>query len=79
MSSNFIKKTIGGIKTKTIIIPIIVLLILLNSFIIYAVVEINNKSDALSIQTTNYARYINEATSILAGSSVLSETSSSFV
>ena len=69
----------GGISAKALILPATALLALLHVFIIVATIVINSDSKAMATTMRNYSEYINEATSLLAGSSVLSETSSTYV
>lgn len=77
--SNPDQKRIGGVSAKTLLIPIIIVLAILHVLIISLIVSINVKSDELSRTMRNSSKYIEEATSLLAGSSLLSETSTNFM
>lgn len=73
------QKRIGGVSSKALLIPVITVLAILHVLIISLIVSINLKSNQLSTIMRNSSSYISEATSLLAGSSLLSETSTNFV
>lgn len=60
-------------------IPTVLLLAVLHTVIILSIIHININSSALSSIMRTYNGYISDATSLLAGSSLLSETSSIYV
>ena len=69
----------GGISANRMIVPIIVLLAICHVIIIGLIVSINSASTSLSRTMQNSGTYIEDATSLLAGSSLLSETCTNFV
>ena len=72
-------KGVGGITTARLVIPVAVLLVILHTSMIVSIVRINNASGRLSAIMAEYGRYVNEATDLQAGSTILSETFSSFI
>ena len=76
-SSN--KKDVGGIPAKKIVIPIILVLTFLHISIIATIMMVNKTSSELSSIMQKSGEYVSDATSLLAGSSLLSETSSNFI
>jgi hypothetical protein len=70
---------VGGVSANALTMPIVVILSILHVTIIAVIVMINTSSSNLSIINSNAGRYTQEATSLLAGSSLLSETSSNYV
>ena len=68
-----------GIAVRSIAIVTAIVLALLHAAIILSIISINISSGRLSSIMQSYNEYISDATSLLAGSSVLSETASSFV
>ena len=70
---------VGGVSANALTMPIVVILSILHVMIIAVIVMINTNSTNLSIITSNASQYTQEATSLLAGSSLLSETSSNYV
>lgn len=73
------KKKIGGISANKLVIPIILILSILHIIIIISILKINRHSTQLSVTMQNSGKYTQEATSILGGSSLLSETASHYV
>ncbi len=69
----------GGLSANRVIIPIIVALAILHIIIIGLIVSINSASLSLSRTMQDSGTYIEDATSVLAGSSVLSETCINFI
>lgn len=73
------KKHLGGIPVNNLVIPIIILLVIFHITIIILIVSINNDSTRNAVNMQRSGQYTQEATSLLAGSSLLSETSTNFV
>ena len=73
------KTNIGGVSTKTVMIPMIFVLAVLLILVVVTIVLSNYYSNKLSTTMQNYSDYIFDASSLQAGSSLLSETSSTFV
>ena len=74
-----IANKIGGISANRMMIPIIVLLLLLHALIVNLIFSINSTSGQLSAIMRNAGEYNELATSLLAGSSLLSETASNYI
>ncbi len=70
---------VGGVSANALTMPIVIILSVLHVTIITVIVMINNSSTNLSTINSNAGQYTQEATSLLAGSSLLSETSSNYV
>ena len=70
---------VGGISANALTMPIVVILSILHVMIIAVIVMINTNSSNLSVIMSNAGQYTQEATSLLGGSSLLSETSSNYV
>ena len=70
---------VGGVYANRLVIPVVLLLSVLHIMIISAIVMISQTSANLSTITRNAGIYTQEATSLLAGSSLLSETASNYV
>ena len=68
-----------GIHGNRLMIPIIIILAVLHVCIITLIMSINTTSSSMSKIMQDSGNYIEDATSILAGSSLLSETSTNFV
>ena len=77
--SNHSDNGIGGISAKKLLWPIILILIILHASIIFLIINISAKSSGLSQSMKASGEYISDATSLLAGSSLLSETCTNFV
>ena len=75
---NKLKKS-GGVPANRLVIPLIVVLMVLHFFIIVLIIEVNRSDDRLTELTVNAGVYQQTATNLQAGSSVLSETASSYV
>lgn len=73
------RKIVGGWTTKSVIIPIAITLAIIHAIVISVIILINVNSSRLSTIMQNYGQYIEDATSLQGGSSLLSETSSIFV
>lgn len=72
-------KTIGGIAANSLMRPIIIILAVLHIAIIGLIMQINATSAELSETMKTAGQQIEEATSVLAGASLLSETSTNFI
>ena len=72
-------KTIGGIAANSLMRPIIIILAVLHIAIIGLIMRINATSAELSETMKTAGQQIEEATSVLAGTSLLSETSTNFI
>lgn len=79
MSNERIQRQTGGVSARTIILPIILTLIVLHALIIAVILMINRSSSSLSAIMQNAGTYTQDATSLLAGSSLLSETATNYV
>lgn len=77
--SNQYNNNVKGISATTILWPIIIVLVILHAGIVFFILQINSNSSELSGTMKSSGEYISDATSLLAGSSLLSETSSNFV
>ena len=69
----------GGIAANSLMRPIIVTLAILHILTIVLITQINATSAELSNVMRKTGEYIKEATSVLAGTSLLSETSTNFI
>ena len=65
----------GSVSVHTVVPPIIIVLSLLHILIIVTIMMINTSSSQLSKIMQDSADYMNDATGLLAGSSLMSETS----
>ena len=72
-------KKAGGYRFEGILIPVVIIVIILQVLIITCIILVNNNSNKLNETMRNYSEYIDTATSLQAGTSILSETSSTFV
>lgn len=72
-------RTTGGIAANTLVTPIVIILTILHILIIVLIASINMKSSSLSRTMQDSGIYIEEATSLLGGSSLLSETCTTFI
>ena len=66
-------------SANALVMPIVVILAILHVLIVALIIAINSSSTTLSTTMANAGLYTQEATSLLAGSSLLSETSGNFV
>ena len=73
------RRDVGGLPVNTLVVPTVVILALLHAAIIFVIVQISQTSANLSMLMQNNGRYTQDATSLLAGSSLLSETATNFV
>ena len=69
----------SGIPAKKLLFPVIAVLSVLHLLIIVVILMVNKTSSQLSTIMQNAGRYTQDATSMLAGSSLLSETSSNYI
>lgn len=69
----------GSVSVHTVVPPIIIVLSALHILIIVTIMMINTSSSQLSRIMQDSADYMNDATGLLAGSSLMSETSINFV
>ncbi|MBQ6505129.1 MAG: GGDEF domain-containing protein [Flexilinea sp.] len=68
-----------NISANALVMPIVVVLAILHVLIVILILGINSSSSVLSSTMKDAGLYTQEATSILSGSSLLSETASNFV
>lgn len=76
---NTYNKQIGGFTANRLAIPIIITLIVLQFLVIFLFVSISKESHNLSSTMQKSGEYTADATGLLAGSSLMSETATSFV
>ena len=69
----------GSVSVHTVVPPILIVLSALHILIIATIMMISRSSSHLSTIMQDSADYMNDATSLLAGSSLMSETSTNFV
>lgn len=79
MKKNAKQGRVGGISANTLMLPIVAALAILHALIIVVIIMINRSSANVSMLMQRSAAYTQDATSLLAGSSLLSETASSYV
>ena len=72
-------KEVGGISANSVMVPILAVLSVLHVIIIFLIISINSTSSELSSTMKTSGEQINVATSLLAGSSLMSETSGNFI
>ncbi len=72
-------KEVGGISANSVMVPILAVLSVLHVIIIILIISINSTSSELSNTMKTSGEQINVATSLLAGSSLMSETSGNFI
>ena len=72
-------KDVGGFKSYSVMIPIIVVLAILHVIVIVTIVQINSASAGLTAIMRKQGEYMKDATSLLAGSSLMSETSANYI
>ena len=73
------QEDIGGFTTNTFLFPVILILLVMHVAISMMIMGISRKSAQISSTMQESSEYINTATSLLAGSSLMSETSSHFI
>lgn len=76
---NTLQRRVGGISANKLVMPIVLALSVLHVMIVVVIILINTSSSQLSTLMQNAGNYTQEATSLLAGSSLLSETASNYV
>lgn len=74
-----VRGRVGGVSANRVAAPVAAVLAALHATIIIVIVMINSSSASLSQIMQNAGQYTQDATSLLAGSSLLSETAGSFV
>ena len=74
-----LQKRVGGLSGNALMIPIVVVLAVLHVLIIAIILRINTSSASLSLIMQSAGQYTMDATSLQAGSSILSETASTYV
>lgn len=74
-----VTKQIGGIPANRIAVPVIILLILFHLLVIFLFFSISRQSQKMSMIMQKTAEYTSDATDILGGSSLLSETATNFI
>ena len=79
MKNNSMRKQIGGASANALVMPVAVVLAVFHVLIIALILMINSSSGKLSTVMKDAGTYTQDATSLLAGSSLLSETSSNYV
>lgn len=79
MVNNHVKKRAEGVSANARVMPIVVVLSILHILIIVVIIMINTTSGDLSSTMQNAGAYTEEATSLLAGSSLLSETATNYI
>ncbi|MBO4573071.1 MAG: GGDEF domain-containing protein [Clostridia bacterium] len=72
-------KSVGGFRAKSLIIPLAIVLAILHAVIVAMIVRVSYNSNKQSVVMRNYSEYIADATSLLAGSSLLSETARTYI
>ena len=73
------QNNVGGVSANTFMIPILAVIAVIHVIIVALILMTNATGAELSKTMRNSGEYINDATSLLAGSSLMSETSSNFV
>ena len=73
------KKQRRGISAPRMLIPIIIVLFILHALIIYLIISINSTSGALSSTMQRAGTYTSDASSLLACTSMMAETSSNYI
>ncbi len=73
------RRKVGGVSANALVMPIIVTLAILHIVIISVIMMISQSSASLSGIMRDAGVYTQDATSLLAGSSLMSETSSNYV
>ena len=69
----------NGISSLAIIIPLVIIVAIMHSLVIYLIFSISRESSKLSTTMRKSGEYTMDAASLLSGASVLSETSLSFI
>lgn len=68
-----------GIPINAVTVPVAITLAVLHVLIVVSILMVNHASGDISVTMSNTSMYLEDATSLQAGSSVMSETSSAFV
>ena len=68
----------GGVAANALIFPLLVLFVILHISIVFLIIEVNRSDDSLADLMLRSGVYQQTATSLQAGSSILSETASGF-
>ena len=79
MKNTQLQNSIGGIAANSVMRPIIIILVLLHASIIGMILQINSTTGQLSSVMNKAGTETGEATSVLAGASLLCQTSTNFV
>ena len=72
-------KQIGGVTANRLAVPILIAIILLNLLVVFLFYSISKESRELSTTMQKTGEYTSDATSLLAGSSKLSETCTTYL
>lgn len=72
-------KGIGGIRANSLAIPIIAVIVILHLIVIFLFYNISRESKDMSVTMQKTGEYVSDATGLLAGSSLMSETATNFV
>lgn len=79
MKTNYTQRPVGGVPIRRLAVPLQIIVGILHLTIVLLILLIGRSSAELSAAMQSAARYTQEATSLLAGSNVLSDTASTFV
>ena len=69
----------NGISAQKLLVPIIAVLIILHAMIVFLIISINSTSGALSSTMQRAGTYTSDASSLLACTSMMTETSSNYI
>ena len=78
-STDNTEKKVGGVSVRTIMWPTLVIVACMHIIIIVLIVTINNETSLLSRTMSNSGSYVSEASTVVANSSMMSETASNYV
>lgn len=73
------RKQFGGVPANAFVIPIVIVVAVLHLLIVTFIFAINSESGKLSQTMQSSNTYVTDATNLLAGSSLLCETSTNFI
>ena len=79
MKNAILQKSVGGITANAFVRPIIIILAILHIAIIGMILQINATTGFLASTMNKAGIYTAEANSLLAGTSLLSQTANNFV
>ncbi len=79
MDEKFDPTKIKGISAETIVMPIAAIILIMHIMVVFLIVQINGESGRMSRAMSEAGVQKETATSLIAGASLLSETSSGFV